>query len=30
MQVLDRENEEIILLGDTNCDILLNYSDGEA
>ena len=29
MQVLDRENQEIILLGDTNCDILLNYSDGD-
>ena len=30
MQVLDRENKEIILLGDTNCDILLNYSDGDS
>ena len=27
MQVLDRENKEIILLGGTNCDILTNYSD---
>ena len=30
MQVLDSENKEIILLGDTNCDILLNYSDGDS
>ena len=29
MQVLDRENKEIILLGD-NCDIFLNYSDGDS
>ena len=30
MQVLDNKNKEIILLGDTNCDILLNYSDGDS
>ena len=30
MQVLDSENKEITLLGDTNCDILLNYSDGDS
>ena len=27
MKVLDRENKEIILLGDTNCDILPNHLD---
>ena len=30
MQVLDRENNEIILLGDTNCDILPNYLEGDS
>ena len=30
MQILDRENKEIILLGDTNIDILPNYLDGES
>ena len=30
MQVLDSENKEIVLLGGTNCDILLNYSDGDS
>ena len=29
MKVLDRENKEIILLGDTNCDILPKYLDGD-
>ena len=28
LQVLDSENKEIILLGDTNCDILPNCEDG--
>ena len=27
MQVLGTENKEVILLGDTNCDILQKYSD---
>ena len=29
MKVLDRENKEIILLRDTNCDILPKYLDGD-
>lgn len=30
IQVLDREKKEIILSGETDCDILPNYADGDS
>ena len=29
LQFLDNENKEVILLGDTNCDVLANHSSTE-